>query len=798
MSVSFPELRERRRLGRFELRRQLGRGAQATVWLAEDPHLERPVALKCLDPRAGQAMAKHWLNEARAVSRLSHPHIVPLFEADLHDGVACLVFEFVDGSTLAELRRRRGPLAAPEAAQLMLGVLDGLALAHRHGIVHRDLKPSNVLIDAEGRPRVMDFGIAARASGPADGLVAGTPGYMSPEAARGEAPRPAMDVFAAGAMLAELLGGERLGAGGDVRGWLARAQREDFRLAGHLRVDDTLRAIVDRALAREPTRRFDDAQAMRDALQQWLTPAMAGSTVTGHGTLEFLLRRMRHRTDFPALSEAVQRIQRVTRSETESLASLCDEVLKDVALTNKILRLVNTAHYAGSGGGIGTISRAVQLVGFAGIRNMAMSLLLLEHLQDRGQAGLLRQEFLRALTAGTLAAELAGCAAEREQVFLGAMLQGLGRLLTEYYLPEDGREIRERLRAAMPGHDGEAERQRISAQVLGLSFEDLGIGVVRSWGLPESLHRCMRRASADPPRRAVEGDARPAWLATAANAMTDALLDGDADTVDQRIRGAAARHAAAIGQALDALLQAVQRARERMRDTVQALDLGDEAGPALRRLIAVPDVAPAEEGALDALQVTVASGRPDTPTIPARVPATAANAADRLAAGLQDVTQALMASDFPLPQVLRMVLESILRGLDLQRVVFCMRDARAQTLLGRFGLGLDATALCPVFRIPLDQAPVHDDLFAAVCRKGADTMISDASEPRIAARLPAWYRAQVEAPTFLLLPMMLKGRPVGLIYGDRAEAGSIAIDAAALAMLRSLRNQAVLAFRQAG
>jgi HD-like signal output (HDOD) protein len=685
-------------------------------------------------------------------------------------------------------------MPAADAVRLMVAVLDALSLAHRHGIVHRDLKPSNVLIDAAGRPRVMDFGIAARASRPAgDGPIAGTPGYMSPEAARGEVPRPAMDVFAAGVMLAELIAGRRFFAGGDARDWIAHVQREPLRLPAQPAVDDALRAIVDRALSRDAAQRFVDAQAMHDALKTWLQPAVAASASAGHGTLEFLLRRMRHRSDFPALSDAVRRILRVTGSETESLASLCDEVLKDVALTNKILRLVNTAHYAGSGG-VGTISRAVQLVGFAGIRNIATSLLLLEHLHDRGQAGLLQQEFLRALMAGTVAAELAAGAAEREQVFLGAMFQGLGRLLTEYYLPEEGREIRQRLPAASA--DADRDRQRVSAEVLGLSFEDLGVGVARSWGLPESLQRCMRRPVGDAPRRAADGEARSRWLATAANVLTDALLDADADDAEARLDAAASRLCAVVGQPLDAVLQAVRRARERMREAVQALEIGADAGAPVRRLIAAPAGSAVQADALGAIEPTVVCTVAGTAGGAAGAAPPAAGAADRLAAGLQDVTLAMSAGDFQLHQVLHMVLETIWRALSLQRVVFCVRDARAAVLTGRFGLGADAAALAARFRIALDGAA--PDLFAAACMQGTDALISDANDARIASRLPDWYRRHVAAPTFLLLPMKLRDRPVALIYGDQASPAGIGIDAAALAMLRTLRNQALMALRQRG
>jgi len=150
--------------------------------------------------------------------------------------------------------------------------------------------------------------------------------------------------------------------------------------------------------------------------------------------------------------------------------------------------------------------------------------------------------------------------------------------------------------------------------------------------------------------------------------------------------------------------------------------------------------------------------------------------------------------DFNLSDVLRMVLETMLRAMDFQRIVFCLRDAKTDALTGRFGLGKDVESLTKAFHIPLKVTA--SDLFAAVCLKGADTMISDATEPRIAGRLPEWYIKRVNAPTFLLLPLAIKGKPFGLIYADKADKGGLVLDEKELALLRTLRNQAVLAFKQ--
>ncbi|MEQ1659542.1 MAG: serine/threonine-protein kinase, partial [Hylemonella sp.] len=231
-------------IGRFKLQRLIGQGGQATVWLAFDPRLEREVAIKLLRPEQGAdaALVAQWLQEARSVSRLTHPNIIPVFEADVEDRQPYLVFEYVPGQTLAAILHQRGALPPGEAAGLMVDVLEALAAAHAAGIVHRDLKPSNVLVDPSGRARVMDFGIAVRVQEseaqpvPAKAVQAtgGTPGYMSPEAATGAPPTPAMDIFSAAVVLTEMLSGQRLIDERDPWRAMQRVALEDLRLPPEL------------------------------------------------------------------------------------------------------------------------------------------------------------------------------------------------------------------------------------------------------------------------------------------------------------------------------------------------------------------------------------------------------------------------------------------------------------------------------------------------------------------------------------------------------------------------------------
>jgi serine/threonine protein kinase len=795
-----------RRLGRFQLQRVLGRGAQATVWLAHDPRLDREVAIKRLDldalatPAAGGSAVHEWLSEARAVSRLTHPNIVPVFEADEADGHPYLVFEFVEGRTLAEARRGRGPMPAREAVTLMLGVLDALAAAHALGIVHRDLKPSNILLGSDGRARVMDFGIAARIDpvGPAGsrGRIVGTPGYMSPEAARGEAPTPAMDLFAAGALLAELLAGAPLLAERDPWRAVQRVLTEDLLLPAAVGADDVLRGIVQRALARDVRQRCDSARAMHAALAAWLDPPEptdgAAASAAGAGTLEFLLRRMRHKSDFPALSASVMRIQRVAASDTESVSSLAAEILKDVALTNKLLRVVNTAQYGHAGGSISTVSRAVAMVGFAGIRDMAWSLLLLEHMHDKAHAALLHDEFLRALMAATLTAELTPPGVDREDAFLGALLQNLGRLLAEYYFPEEAQQIRQRL----DGRDGSvAAADTAARRVLGITLGDLGVGVARSWGLPDSLMSAMRLPDGEvPQRRLAPGAESQRWLGRLAGQITDLMMAHEGAALAQRLDLLSGVCGPALGLAMPQVLAAVQRAREQLAARALAMGLHTAPGTPARRLLAagmvpVPDVT--DSLAPHRLLPTLAGAAPASPGAAPLAPA------DVLAAGIQDITNSMVADDFKLNVVLRMVLETMYRALALRRVVFCLRDARTDTLTGRFGLGAGVEPLCKAFRVPLRPAGVPD-VFAAVVAKGVDTLIQDARSATIVARLPAWYGGQAGAASFLLLPLLNKGSAFALIYADTAEPGALGLGERELSLVRTLRNQALMAFRQAG
>jgi len=285
-------------LGRYRIVERLGEGGMGVVFRAEDPRLERDVALKVLKPNAlhDEDAKRRFRLEARALSRLLHPNIATLFDFDSDAGVDFLVLEFVPGESLARTLRN-GPLPESRARAIALDVTEGLQSAHEKGIVHRDLKPGNVVITPRGQAKVLDFGLArvmpeaadptqSAISGPA--ALVGTVPYMSPEQVRDGRVDASSDLYALGALLFEMTAGRRPFVGEDTLSVLYQIVHEPAPLLRVLRpgLSAELEGIVARCLEKAPLRRFSDAGALLRALRgesSDVSRGLAGATSTFAG-----------------------------------------------------------------------------------------------------------------------------------------------------------------------------------------------------------------------------------------------------------------------------------------------------------------------------------------------------------------------------------------------------------------------------------------------------------------------------------------------------------------------------------
>jgi serine/threonine-protein kinase len=274
---------------RYEILREVGRGGMATVYLANDLHLQRKVALKVLKPDlAATVGSRRFLHEIRVTANLQHPHILPLFDSGKANGSLYYVMPFVEGESLRDRIGREGRLPVAEVARLLRDIADGLAAAHAIGIVHRDIKPGNVLISGR-HAMISDFGLAKavrEASTPntltALGVALGTPFYMAPEQATAERVDHRADIYSLGAVAYELLTGRPPFAGRHAQQVLtAHVTETPAPLSERLpSVPPELEQLVMRCLAKNPADRWQRAEEMLPQLELFATRSGAFPSIS--------------------------------------------------------------------------------------------------------------------------------------------------------------------------------------------------------------------------------------------------------------------------------------------------------------------------------------------------------------------------------------------------------------------------------------------------------------------------------------------------------------------------------------
>jgi serine/threonine-protein kinase len=276
-------------LGKYELRREIGRGAMGVVYEAYDPMIKRVVALKTIrsDQLAGEESATvvaRFRREAQAAGRLSHPNIVPIYDFGEDGGVWFIAMEFVKGRELKEYFEANERFSVPDVVRIMSQMLDALGYSHRQGVIHRDIKPANVFLLADGTVKVADFGIAHIDSSSLTqvGTVLGTPSYMSPEQIMGLPVDGRSDLFSAGVILYQFLTGERPFAGSATT-TMQKVLKEDPLPPSSLNVQlsPAMDAVMRKALAKRADERFQTAPEFAEALRA----AAAGATTVVPGAL---------------------------------------------------------------------------------------------------------------------------------------------------------------------------------------------------------------------------------------------------------------------------------------------------------------------------------------------------------------------------------------------------------------------------------------------------------------------------------------------------------------------------------
>ena len=582
-----------RTLGRFELRRLLGKSAGTMVWLAFDPRLEQELMLTM--PRAQPADAAaldQWLTEVRAAARLKHPNLAHVVEVGVQENWPYVAVDRALGETLAEWLAGRAQPTPMENVKLLCAALEGLAFAHEAGVAHGDLQLHHLLVSEHGTVRVMALAAAGFAAAPQDDPSRANDRSLALDPNRLRAQRDAAerDVLAGGLLLQHLLVGKPALEEPDTAAVIARMAplgRETVRLPWTTPhpIPEALRAIANRSTAGQARQRYLNARTLLRALDGWHT---AESQDTG-GPLALLLDRMRVVGHLPAMPGVSSRVARLAAKDGQRTDEMAEQILQDMALSFELLRMVNSAQVQGTqmagSGPVLTIRRAIALVGLNGIRQAAGALRTWPGPLNATAAAAMQRMVDRVRLAGHTAQALRPPGYDPEVMFLVTVLQNLGRLLVQYHFAEEAEQIWQLMRPVPPPANAEPgtpdqpgmTEAAASFAVLGVDIELLGAAVARHWGLGEDMQHMIHRLPRDRPARAPDGDADVMrTAASAANDAVDAVTLLPATRVTQGLAQVAQRYARALELSVRDLQEALQAARVALRSGRRVVDVRPE------------------------------------------------------------------------------------------------------------------------------------------------------------------------------------------------------------------------------
>jgi serine/threonine protein kinase len=756
---------------RFRVVRKLGHGGMASIYEADQINVRRKVALKLLDPilsQDGQNVAR-FKREASAASALTHPNTITVHDfGRTEQGWMYIAIELVDGVTLKGLFTEEKPLPWRRACRIMRQVCDSLEDAHRHGVIHRDLKPDNIMVCRRGdQPdfvKVLDFGIARivgkqdSVSLSGDGGVFGTPRYIAPEVAQGGEASALSDVYSLGAVFYRVLTGRPPFLARTAMALIREhvsAQPPAFATANPTaHVPRAVEDIIMRCLAKWPGDRPTAMKEVSALLEEALgdaplepseTEAWPGDDLDDPASaLNRLLSRLAEQPDFPAAGAHIAELNQVVANPTTTADDLANVILKDQALTAKLLRLVNSPAYRQISGEITTVSRAVVVLGFAQVRRAALSLLMFDQLsKDAGETmkDAALGAFMSGLVARSLAADIPG--ADGEEAFICSLFHDLGTQLVAMHLPEEHHQI-EGLR-----RKGSSE-SAASARVLGVDYEAVGRKVAELWRLPGPILDSMERL----PEGVAPGATRDPkeqlrHLSCFANELKEVVRTTRVSARGDALQALARRYGSALPVDEARVATLVGEAAEQVSEVANVLSLDPQETRIGRHLQTWDDPEAADSWYPE-----------DDASIDEPPPDLGDPAA--MERGVHEVRAALE-GEYDANRVLYRILDIIQRGAGLDRVLLCVHDVPARRVSARLGVGGGADDVVQHMSFAVSPAT---DVFNAVVKKGRDAVVLDIDQPNVRARIPLWFRERVGASAFMLLPVVVRGVTVGLIYGD--------------------------------
>ncbi len=508
-------------------------------------------------------------------------------------------------------------------------------------------------------------------------------------------------------------------------------------------------------------------------------------------TLASLQNKMKKNRDFPAMSRSIVELNDKSLRGDVSAGALSNVIVKDYALTGKLLRLVNSPLYTQSRKRVMTVSRAVVILGFEQVRQISLGLMMFNRIEKANPklARVLKDETLFSLTSGLIAKRLAEQAGDidPETAMICGMFHRLGKYIAYYFFPTKGKAIRKLIKQKTMDDDDAASK------VLGLSFSELGKWVIDAWHLPEQFAAVMDKPPSGRPDRPKNPTDKLRLVVGFADALTACAGENDKSNRKADLKTLAHRFEKVLPIDEDRLANLMVHSADEVKDwaKVLSIDLGDSRF--VSRMLNWSGVAEMPEVPEERF-----SDAPDAAAVIGRMSSAPEEETDALTEkkrifehGIEEITLT-MTDRYDLNSLILMVLETVYRGLALSRVVFFFNDIKTTSIVARSGFGDDIEDLLPKLRF---QPSRGRDYFTQAVTMGRDVVLYDATIPRVQEHLPMWYRRIVEPSSLILYPIMLRNIAVGLIYGD-LENPNCRINNGLLVNVDKLRNLACRAIRE--
>lgn len=796
------------KIGRFNIVKVLGEGSQGIVHLARDPILERMVAIKSLrtstvssTTNISNTLNETLMDEAKVISKMTHPNIVSIFEMGEEAGRPFLVFEYIKGRLLSDVIKSKHYQKINDALNLIKPICEGIQHSHDHHIIHGDLKPANIIIDESGVPKIMDFGIARLLSSQAvskqrkNSNLYGTPRYMPPEYLIKRTVSPANDVYAIGLILYEILTTKAAFSGSDIKQIIYNIINKKITLPSNLNenINEIFEHLILRASDKNQANRFKSVTEILLAINDYehrSEQKVNSSSKSQDAAVTFLLRKIKRQQDFPALSESLIKINSLIESETTHSNELANVIVEDFALTNKILKLVNSAYYRGAKPEIKTISQAVVMLGFDEIRSIAVSLMLIDHLHNKSKAQNLRNHIVSSIYSGILNKDLSSVVnlKDHEEAFLTGTFHHLGELLTLFYFHEESEEI------ALLIEEKKLSKEQASIKILGVGYQVLGEVIAKEWKLPSYIISNIRPYKPNKPQKNKSSSSLSRHQTTSLNdheklnaitTLSNQLSTALEDKGNNRWRNDAVEvwqtFSNDLGLDDDVLVKVATQARQNMIDINHIFNIDLNKSEVLNNVkkLAEEEQEPEEKSELDTDKTLIMDATiNDEPVIDHQ------NAKEILIDTNKKIIKEISSKN-SLIKVLDIYMQGLMDALDLERIIICLYNKEHKQMLARMGKGITNNAL-KNFSFSLKK-PITD-LFQISGVKGVDIFINDTNEYEKKGTLPAWYRQIIDAETFMLFPITHAKKPFGLIYIDNNKSNDLVVGQEHLLRLQELRE----------